>query len=353
MRIGQLETPALIIDLDLFEENILTMKRLLEKNKLSLRPHYKSHKCPHIAHIQMKEGAIGITCAKLSEAEDLILSGIDNVLIANQVIEPSKITRVAYLAHCCYLTVCVDQQENILALETAAAAQGSTIHCLIEYEIGMNRCGVKTPEDFLKLVKCIEACPHLTFEGIQAYAGNLSHIPDAEIRRRESEKVEQLLGGLKKFIETSGYIVKEVSGTSTGTVEYRDTSSVYTEIQAGSYLFMDTAYYALKTNFKNSLFLLVQAISVNKDSIIFDAGAKSLSLDQNSPVFNNYPTASVGFSEEHCSIPNIDTKIQLGDKLLMIPGHCCTTINLHDYIYFVRNEKVIDRVTVRSRGKSI
>ena len=351
MTIDWIETPALILDMDICEENIRTMKGFLEEKKYALRPHYKSHKSPYIAHLQIREGAKGICCAKLSEAEDLVFSGIQDVLIANQITDRSKIARLAYLAGCCRLTVCVDRADNVAALEAAAKLQGTTIHCLVEYEVGMNRCGVNTPQEFLALAKQIDASPHLVFDGIQAYAGNLSHEENYENRKLGSEKVERSLRELKEYVEQNGLAVKEISGTSTGTLEFRHQDSVFTEIQAGSYLFMDAAYNALKLKFKSALFLLTQVISINSNWVIVDGGMKSISVDQYKPVFRDYPDLPVRVSEEHSKMPN-PGGVKMGDRLMMIPGHCCTTFNLHNYCYLVHNGKVVDRIPIISRGKS-
>ena len=188
--------------------------------------------------------------------------------------EPFKIARVAYLAGCCYLTVCVDNADNIHVLENAASSQGTAIHCLVELEVGMNRCGVDTFEKFYDLAKVISKCPHLVFEGIQAYAGQLSHEVDYEYRKSEVERVEKRITELRNYLEQRGLKVKEVSGVSTGTVEFRKEGSVYTEIQAGSYIFMDAAYNSLNLQFKNSLFVLTTVISTNPNLIVADAGKK-------------------------------------------------------------------------------
>ena len=352
MTLDWIETPALIVDLDIFEENIRIMKGFVEEAGFILRPHYKSHKCPYIARLQIKEGAKGITCAKLSEAEDLVFSGIEDVLIANQITQPSKIAQAAYLAGCCRLTVCVDCAVNIKALEAAASIQGTIIHCLVEYEVGMNRCGVATTEDFLALARQIDACTHLVFEGIQAYAGHLSHEMDYETRKNESEAVESRLKELKECLERVGLPAKEVSGNSTGTVEFCLRGSAFTEMQAGSYLFMDSSYGKMQLVFKNALFLLTQVISINPKRVVVDGGMKSISVDQAMPFFREYPGIPVKLSEEHATMPN-PGGIEMGNRLLLIPGHCCTTVNLHDFIYLVRNGKVVDRVSVISRGKSI
>lgn len=351
MLVNQLETPALIVDLDALEENQKRMTELLTPLGIALRPHYKSHKCTAIAHMQIAAGAKGITCAKLSEAEDLIYSGIEDVLIANQVVEPSKVIRLAYLAACCRLAVCVDRIDNIDQLERAAAEAGSTIRCFVEYEIGMNRCGVATPEEFIMLARQIIASPHLEFMGIQAYAGQLSHEASLEVRTRKSEDVERRLRELISALKSEGIDVKEVSGCSTGTVEQRRAGTVYTEAQAGSYLFLDTAYGNLGLGFKNALFMLSTVVSADAGKVICDAGLKSFGVDQGNPVFVDYPRVPAKMSEEHSAV-YCANNAKPGDKLRLIPGHCCTTVNLCDALYFIRGDKVVDKIPVTSRGKS-
>ena len=139
MNISGLNTPALVLDVNILKANMEAMKRLLEGSTLKLRPHYKSHKCAAIAKWQIENGAIGMTCAKLSEAEDLCDIGVEDILIANQIVDPAKVRRLAELAANCRLTVCVDDADNINALSVAAQNCGSTVHCLVEYDIGMER----------------------------------------------------------------------------------------------------------------------------------------------------------------------------------------------------------------------
>lgn len=351
MNLNQLETPALILDLDKFEHNMKTMSGLLKGTKMRLRPHYKSNKCPTIAHLQLDAGAKGITCAKLSEAEDLVHSGVEDILIANQIVDTAKIARLAVLAKCSHMTVCVDALKNIEDLQQAAQLQNSMIHCLVEYDIGMNRCGVRTMEECEKLVRAIKCCPNLCFDGIQAYAGNLAHEENLELRRHRSNEVEERLRQLKTYLEQHGHTVKEISGTSTGTVELRCRDSVYTEVQAGSYIFMDMAYRAVGVGFENALFVLATVISRRPGVVITDVGLKSVSVDQRPPAFAGYEQYPVEMSEEHSAV-YADIPVKCGDRLVMIPSHCCTTVNLHNWIYFVRNDTVVDRVAVTSRGKS-
>lgn len=348
---AKITTPALVLDLDAFEKNLKGLQAFADSIGVSLRPHYKSHKCTAIAHMQIRNGAKGLCCAKLGEAEDLVAAGIEDVLLANQVVDRAKIARVAALADCCRFTVCVDHAENVANLSAAAVLQGSTIHCLVEYNIGMNRCGVHTHEEFFALAKRVHEAPNLKFEGIQAYAGQLSHMEDFDTRKADTEKYERDLAALKVFVEKRGIPVREVSGVSTGTAHLRPRKSVYTEIQAGSYIFMDVAYNALNLSFENSLFILTSVLSVNGGRIIADCGMKSVSSDQKMPQVREYPSASVKLSEEHCTL-QAESNLGVNARLHLIPGHCCTTVNLHDWIHFVRKGKVVDRVPVTSRGKA-
>ena len=147
MKLHQLDTPALILDKRAFDRNRRAMQELLKNTTMKFRPHYKSHKCPTIALLQLADGAKGITCAKLSEAEDLAACGVKDILIANQIVQPEKLGRLAELAGRCRLTLCVDCADNVLALERAMAAHETTLYCLVEYDIGMNRCGVESHEE--------------------------------------------------------------------------------------------------------------------------------------------------------------------------------------------------------------
>ncbi|WP_458863379.1 DSD1 family PLP-dependent enzyme [Acidaminobacterium chupaoyuni] len=352
MKIEQLETPALFVDLDVLERNHQAMMQFLSPLGVALRPHYKSHKTTWFAHYQVEHGAKGITCAKLSEAEDLALSGIGDILIANQVVEKSKIARLATLAGWCRLAVCVDDEQNIRDLNAAAAWQGSTIRVLVEYEVGMNRCGAAENSRVVALAKLVQECPHLELMGIQAYAGQLSHEENYETRRRQAEKTEEALKTLKAEWLAAGLPLQEISGASTGTVEFRRKGTEYTEVQAGSYLFMDEAYERLHVSFEHSLFMLATVISAKKGLFVTDAGVKSLGVDQGPPSAADYPGAPVNMSEEHCTV-TAEHHQKIGDKLRLIPGHCCTTINLNNTVYLVRGGEVVDRLFVTSRGKSL
>lgn len=353
MNVCELDTPALILQEEIMLENIGTMDNLLKETGIKLRPHYKSHRCPYIAKLQMRHGAKGITCAKLGEAEDLADAGIRDILIANQITQPGKIRRLTKLAKQADMTVCVDSAQNIMDIEAAANETDVPISIFVEFEIGMHRCGVVTFDEVLVLARLTENQPHLRFRGIQSYAGNIAHERDFNKRRNATETLEKTLSELKAYLEANGINVQEISGISTGTVTLRrDIPSVYTEAQAGSYLFMDDAYDQLDLPFKNSLFILASVISVKKDSFHTDAGLKTCSIDQGTPVLFTHPEIESRMSEEHISHVFANHGYRVNDIVTYIPGHCCTNINLFDRIYLVRGETVIAELPVISRGKS-
>ena len=352
MQIDQMETPVLVLDMDKMEENARTMQKMTEKCGIRLRPHYKSHKCLQMAQWQMEAGALGITCAKLGEAEDLVNAGFKDVLIANQVVSTSKIARLAHLAKSCHLGVCVDDEENVKNLEKAAAVAGSTIYCLIEYEVGMNRCGVETKEDFLRLAKFIKSCPHLVYEGIQAYAGHLAHRKVHEERKDASQKVDERVKELIDYLIQNGMPAEKVSGISTGTSVFKY-KGIYNEMQAGSYLFIDGAYAALGLDFKNALFVVSDLLSVKENRIIADAGLKAIASDMGPPQLLGHPDVEAKLSEEHTTFLLNGHNYKAGDKVFIIPSHGCTTVNLYDKIYMIRGKEVVGELEVNSRGKGV
>lgn len=352
MKLNQIDTPALILDRQAFDRNRRVMQKLLEKTSMQFRPHYKSHKCPAIARLQLADGAKGITCAKLSESEDLAACGVGDILIANQIVQPEKLGRVAELAGRCHLTLCVDCAENVLALEKAMAAHEKQLYCLVEYDVGMDRCGADTHEEVIALAQLIDRQPHLHFEGIQAYAGQMSHELDLSVRMAATHSIEQDLTLLKSELEAVGLTVREISGGSTGMVELKPGNSIYTEMQCGSYLFMDRAYRAMNLQFENALYLLTTVVSTKPDRIVTDGGTKSLGMDQGDPVFVGFEKCPVHMSEEHGQITAPGHTCRLNDKIRYIPGHCCTTINSHDRLYVADGDDVVDVWTIESRGKS-
>jgi 3-hydroxy-D-aspartate aldolase len=348
VKISSIETPALIIDVNIMKRNAEKMKELLSGGSLSLRPHYKSHKSAAIARWQIENGAIGMTCAKLSEAIDLADSGIEDILIANQITDDKKIRRLADLAGDCRLTVCIDDMENAKKIAEAAKAAKTEVHYLVEYDIGMERCGVTTKEEVLALAKLSDG-KNLIFDGIQAYAGHISHEISISERKAKTAESYRKIKELIAYLNSHGVEVKTVSGGSTGTAEIKRAEGLYTEIQAGSYLFMDSTYRELDTPFENSLFLLSTVVSKRDGLTVIDAGVKTCGVDQGMPMPTGGVVSEIVASEEHFQLHGYTGEEKIGDKLMLIPAHCCSTVNLHDKIYLVDNDKVVGRIQVTAR----
>ena len=231
MKISDISTPALILEKGTFEKNLSKMKELVEKYGIMLRPHYKSNKCPYIAKKQIELGAVGVCCAKLGEAFDLVDNGVENVLIANEIVTEKKIKDMAHLAKRAKLTVLVDSIENANNIEKALTEADSFMSCYAELDTGMNRCGGNVEETVELSLWIKNNLKRLSLEGIQAYAGHLSHEKDGEKRCREAEGVINKVKEVVTALKEKGIEVPVVSGISTGTLEDKAPYKVYNEAQ--------------------------------------------------------------------------------------------------------------------------
>jgi D-serine deaminase-like pyridoxal phosphate-dependent protein len=360
MKMEDIETPALILDLDVLEDNIRLMADFFEGRNAKLRPHFKTCKCSNIAHLQLAAGAKGITCAKVGEAEVLVNAGIRDILVANQVVDPQKIYRLACMAKAgAKITVAVDRAENIDTLSAVAGTVGAALHVLIEIDVGMNRCGVNTEAEALDLAERIGRADGLVFEGIQAYEGHLvydTHQPtrltDA-VKRKGVRKMQDKVGRIKDYLESHGIPVKEISGAGTGTYHITGDDTIWTEIQAGSYVFMDSVYSRGGLPFGCSLSILSTVIHKRPGAAVTDAGLKVCTTDHGFPSIKGRPELKItGLSEEHGRIADPRDELEYLQKIEYIPSHCCTTVNLHDQYYGVRKGRLEALWPISGRGKS-
>ena len=354
----EIDTPALLIDLDIMEANIQKMADFFKTVNADLRPHTKTHKTPIIAHKQIEAGAIGVTCAKLGEAEAMIHSGIRDVLIANQIVGTQKITRLIDLAEHSELMVAVDDAYNVDQLSAAAEAKGITLRILIEVNTGMDRCGVEPGKPTLDLANRVMRSKGLKFEGLMGYEGHTVANPSLVERKIATAKSVDLLIDTKRFLEEGGVPVKIMSGGGTGTYAITGAYSEMTEIQTGSYVFMDGTYRNVEgvgDQFGCSLTLLATVVSRPEPTrVIVDAGMKMLTKEFGIPQpIGIEGLEMVGLSEEHGKITaEASVDLKPGDKIEILPTHCCTTVNLHDRYYGIR-EGVVESVwEIAARGKS-
>ena len=363
MQKTELDTPALLIDLDKMEANIQTMADYFTTVNAMLRPHVKTHKTPIISHKQIAAGAIGVTCAKLGEAEAVIHAGVRDVLIANQVVGSHKIARLINLARHSEIMVAVDNPQNVRDISAAAAAKGVTVRMLVEVNVGMNRCGVDSGKPALELAKQIRQSSNLKFEGLMGYEGHTVAKPDLKEREANVREAMQHLIDAKHYLEKHGVEVSIMSGGGTGTFNITGSIPEMTEVQAGSYIFMDSTYRNVEgvgDQFDCSLSVLATVVSrPAPDRVIVDTGLKMLAKEFGIPQpIGITGIEMTGLSEEHGTLKSVgqgsDTNVSLtpGDKIEILPTHCCTTVNLHDRYYGIRNGIVESVWDIAARGKS-
>ncbi len=356
----EIDTPALLLDLAAMQRNIQKMADFCKSAGINLRPHAKIYKAtPIFAWMQLKAGAIGLTVSKLSEAEVLAAAGIQDILIANQVVGARKVKRLAGLAAYTHMMVAVDSAANVQELSTAASARGVKMGVLIEVNIGNNRCGVEPNGAVLALARIIQASPGLEFKGLMGYDGHLVFVKDFEERTRLSQQAYRSLVATRDAIEQAGIPVEIVSGG--GSCTYKATCSVkgVTELQAGTYILMDTTYRDNGlSEFECALTILASVISRPErpgaeDLAILDVGRKALDITYGFPEVKHPPGTIFSMPQEHSRL-KLDTpgpQPKIGDKVELWVKDANGTVNLYDKIYAIRNEVVVAVWDISGRGK--
>lgn len=361
MALEDVDTPALLLDLDAFEFNIQLMAGFAKKFGINHRPHAKTHKSPVVAQKQIAAGAVGQCCQKVAEAEILVAGGVSDVLVSNQIVGRRKLDRLAGLARNANISVCVDDKDNINQINAAAKRFNAKIDVLVEIDIGAGRCGVVPGKAAVELAQIIAKNSNLTFGGLQAYQGRAQHIRGFGERKIAIEKAGKLVQETIYLLSEAGLECRLVTGAGTGTFQFEADSGIWNELQAGSYCFMD-ADYGLNLNetgefidtFRNSLFIWSTIMShPTKDRAVIDAGHKATSIESGLPLVADLKDVKyVSASDEHGSLvlgrDAIDVKI--GQKIRLIPGHCDPTVNLHDWYIGIRNGIVESVWPVEARG---
>lgn len=355
----EIDTPALLIDLDVMEANIKAMADYVKSIGVNLRPHVKTHKSTIIAHKQIAAGAIGITCAKLGEAETLVEAGISDILIANQIVGPLKIARLVNLTKHADMMVAVDNPDNVRELAAASAAKGVRPRVLLEVNIGMDRCGVVTKEEALDLARLVTNFDSLRFAGIMGFEGGVVELANRAERTRRATICIDRLAETKQFLEKHGIPVAITSGGGSGTYDISGSRPEMTEIQAGTYVFMDATYLkveGMEQRFGPALTVLATVISrPTSERLHTDGGHKSISKEFGIPQpYRIDGLEQKGLSEEHgnCRVLK-PLELKVGDKIEILPSHACTTVNLHDRYYAIRDGRVEAIWKVAARGKAV
>ncbi len=334
-----LDTPALLIERDIFHANIEVMASALREHGTGWRPHAKAHKSPAVAHLLLEAGAHGITCAKTSEAEVYATSGIRDILIANQVVGPIKTRRLAHLARQADIAVAVDSLGNAREHDAAAAEAGTSPRLVIEIDCGMGRAGVAPGEAAVELAKAISELRHVRFGGVMTWEGHTLGVRDP------AEREAAIRSSLAPVLETveairaAGIEVPIVSCGGTGTFLTTAGIDGVTEVEAGGGIFGDRFYRGLGVPVRPALSLLVTVTSrPTPERIIFDAGRKTIDPSGTMPeVVDLHGVKSLGFSAEHGTIhldgPNDGVKV--GDRLRLNVGYSDQVIHLHEHLFVV------------------
>jgi D-serine deaminase-like pyridoxal phosphate-dependent protein len=337
------------------EKNISLLAGFFSAHAADLRPHFKTPKCEEVARLQLEAGAIGLTCAKLGEAEALVQVGIRApILIANQLVGEVKLQRLAELAtHVSDLCVAVDNPLQIEALETVLAGSRTRLGALVEVDIGMHRCGTDSPAQTVALAQALRR-GRVHYRGIMGYEGHAVLVPDVAKRKSLAAEALTRLEQHRRALIDANLDPEIVSAGGTGTYDITGTDPSVTEVQAGSYVFMDGAYRKVRSEFECALTLLTTVIHRRGSMLITDAGMKSLSHEFGMPQGANLPLRCVALSEEHAHVlidEDADLDVAPGDRIELLPSHGDTTINLHDRYAVIRGEQVEAHWAIIGRGR--
>lgn len=347
MKITDLDTPVAVVNLDIVEDNIHRLQRYLDEHQIISRPHIKTHKLPEIAHMQIRAGAIGITCQKLGEAEVMAQAGINDIFISYNIIGPAKLARLTRLAQRITLTVAADSQFVVAGYAQAAANAGITLSVLVEFDTGANRCGAQSPEEAAALARLIHQTPHLHFAGLMTYPSN--------------ENTDNLVRQIRALLKPDGITLERVSGGGTPKMFEAHTHLEVIEHRAGTYIYGDRSLIKKGTITQANCAMRILTTVISRPTAergILDGGGKALSYDRLGPEDGHghiveYPEALIyGLSEEHAHVDfsKCDKRPSVGDVVSVIPNHCCLVTNLFNEMVGVRGDQVEVIWPIASRG---
>jgi D-serine deaminase-like pyridoxal phosphate-dependent protein len=350
---SDVSTPALLLDLDKAKRNIATMAARFRELPADLRPHFKAHKSPQPARLQVEAGAIGVACATVWEALVVAEAGISDVLIANELVQPDKVRAAAELARSHRLTVAVDDVRNAEQLSRAAVEAGAELELLIELDVGMARCGVRSGKEALPLAERIADLPGLKLRGLQAYEGHCMLEPDPDLRLADARTANRKAIDAFDLLAEHGHPVEVISAGGTGTYYITGANPRIHEVQAGSYTLMDAMHLALVPGgFEVAMTVASTVISRQGYTVVLDCGRKTVGIDFVAPPLVSHPDGRVRYyAEEHCLVdfPG-PPSLNLGDVAEVMGGYGPTTVNLHDVFHVVEDGVVTDIWPVTPRG---
>jgi D-serine deaminase-like pyridoxal phosphate-dependent protein len=345
-----LVTPALVLDLEVVRRNIEAMAKLSAGWKAALRPHFKAHKSPDLARMQGGPG--GFCAATAWEAITLVRSGLDDVLVANEVVGADKIRALASEARSHRIAVAIDDERNAADLDLALRSSGGRLDVLIDVDVGMGRCGVRSAEAAVALAEKAVRCPNLRLRGVQGYEGHCMREPDPGVRAAKVAAALDRLGEAAEALGRAGFSCDVVSAGGTGTCEITGNDRRVTEIQAGSYLLMDRFHRDFTGRFAPAVTILGTVVSRQGDTLVLDCGRKSVGTDFGPPCLAEYPGYAPRYLAEEHILFDVDGGCPLtpGESTELIPGYTPSTINLYDAYHVVERGRVVDIWPIIPRG---
>jgi D-serine deaminase-like pyridoxal phosphate-dependent protein len=348
--IPTLSTPALVVDLDVFDANVSAMRELLHGTGKTVRPHVKTHRTPELAKRQLGEAAAGVTCATVGEAEVMVEAGIGDVLIANEVVDAAKLARVAELARRATISIAADDPEPVQALSRAAALAGVTVGVLIDVDILLHRCGVSSIPEAIALAHTIESAPGLRLAGVMGYEGRVRL--GTERRNERIAAAYQALSDTRAALLDAGFPVEVVSAAGTSTLREAIADPSITEVPAGVYALMEPELLVMDLPFRCAVTVRGTVISRHPDRFVADVGRRAVGVEYGPPVPLGLEAAHIALSDEHATVTMAGSQPPLGSLVDFIPGQIRTTFNLHDRVWVSRQGEIVGCWPVSARGGS-
>jgi D-serine deaminase-like pyridoxal phosphate-dependent protein len=351
----EIPTPALVLNYNIMRDNIDKMAKFAKEHNVNHRPHVKTHKCPIIGHMQLKAGCSGITVAKVGEAEIFTECGFDDILIANQVIDPTHIDRLAKLNKYIQIRCAVDTKKNIMDLSRVAAKNNTTLKVLLDVNLGLGRSGVEPGESALEMANFIKKTENIELVGLMGYEGHLTPMMNLEQKELMANECFKKIVDTRDLLNKNGFNINYISTSGSGTYTYAAEYDGITEIRPGTYVFSDEHLHSVEPTFDFAVTILgtIQNQTGKKEFTV-DAGAKAIATGDGKPIFKEFPKSKIRvMNEEHTQFKAIGAdNLEIGQKIEFIPAHICTSVNLYDYIHVIKDNEYIGKWKIYARGKS-
>jgi D-serine deaminase-like pyridoxal phosphate-dependent protein len=345
-----LSTPALLVDLDVFDANVAAMEAMLQGTGKTVRPHMKTHRTPELARRQLGGAAVGVTCATVGEAEAMVAAGMDDVLIANEVVDAAKVARMAQLARRAIVSVAADDPVPVKALSQAAVRAGVTVGVLIDVDILLHRCGVASTAEAIALAEVIEGSDGLRLAGIMGYEGRVRL--SVEKRDARIAGAYATLKDVKSALMAAGFPVEVVSSAGTSTLREAIADPTVTEIQAGVYALMEPELLVMDLPFRCAAVVRGTVISRHADRFVANVGRRAVGAEYGPPIPVGVESSLVAVSDEHATVTMAGEPPAIGSAVDFIPAQIRTTFNLHDRVWVTRGDDIVGCWTVSARGSS-